>query len=509
MNEAIATDPLWKRRGSIAFRILAVNVLALLFLAGSFFYLDGFRARLIDERTANAAAEARLIALSLSEMPLQDRDRLLTVLAMHDKLRLRLVNPSGAIISDSWKTDKNGFGGPKPIENSWQRYAARELDDLIDFIVVANVPPPFPGFTTVLAGTPGGTSISLAPDRTHMVSASARVGGIAPAILITDRNVRDIRKIVRAERALLGRMISFTLVASILLSLFLARTIVNPLRKLADAAVRVRTGRDREVVVPRLPARSDEIGLLARAISDMSHALRQRIDATEAFAADVAHELKNPLASMASAVESLRIVKRPDQQAQLHDIIASDVQRLDRLISDISDISRIDASLTRMRFELVDLGALIASQVSGREARGVPNAIKIAYARPTEASAIVMGVASQLDRVISNLLDNAVSFSPPGGIVRIDATRDSDAVVIIVDDQGPGIPEGARESIFERFHTDRPEGETFGQHSGLGLSIAHTIVNGHGGRIEVAPPMQGIVGARLIVRLPSARLAQS
>ena len=509
MNEAVATDPLWKRRGSISFRILAVNLLALLFLAGSFFYLDGYRARLIDERTAYASVEARLIALALSETAPEDRDHLLTVLAMHDKLRLRLTDPAGKVVGDSWNTDKNGFGGPKPFENSWKRYAARELDDVIDFIVVANVPRPFPGFSTTLAMTPGGTSISLAPDRTHMISASARVTGPEAGVLITDRNVRDIRRIVRAERSLLGRMIGFAAAASILLSLFLARTIVDPLRNLADAAVRVRTGRDREVIVPRLPARSDEIGLLARAVSDMSHALRERIDATEAFAADVAHELKNPLASMASAVESLRIVTRPEQQAQLHDIIANDVQRLDRLISDISDISRIDARLTRMRFELVDLGARIAEQMAEVEARGVPNSVRIAYARPNEASAIVMGVASQLDRVISNLLDNAISFSPPGGIVRIAATRDGDTVVIIVDDQGPGIPEGARESIFERFHSDRPEEEAFGQHSGLGLSIARTIVNGHGGRIEVAAPMQGIIGARLIVRLPSAKLARS
>jgi two-component system, OmpR family, sensor histidine kinase ChvG len=505
MNDSAPHDAPWKRRGSLAWRILAVNILVVGLLAGSIFYLDGLRSRLIDERTTQAVNEATLMATVLADVPAPDRQRLLASLAAENRLKLRLVDPSDHILAESSSLSTPGFGSESREENSWQRKMAAGLDDGVDFVVRADSPAPFTGFSTRLAAQPGRYMIYVLPDRTHIISASAQIKGGSPAVLLADRNVRDIRRIVRAERSRLGQMVAFAALASILLSLFLARTIVQPLRNIADAAVRVRTGRDREVIVPRLPDRRDEIGLLARAVSDMSHALRQRIDATEAFAADVAHELKNPLASMASAVQSLKTVKKPALTAQLQDIIASDVRRLDRLITDISDLSRIDARLTRMRFEPVDIGRLIADLIAAREGRDPEAAVQIAYARAYEESATVMGVPGQLERVVGNLLDNAISFSPPGGIVRIAATRDGEDVVVMVDDEGPGIPEGAREAIFERFHSDRPESEAFGQHSGLGLSIARTIINGHGGSIKAAPPTEGVAGARLIVRLPAAK----
>ncbi len=505
MNESQPSDRPWQRRGSLAWRILAVNILVVGLLAGSVFYLDGLRSRLIDERTTQAVNEARLIATVLVDVAPAARPQLLIELAAENRLRLRIATSQGQTIADSWHPGAYGFSRSSRDEDSWQRQVAAALDDAVDFVVRADIPPIFNGFSTTLARSPGQSTIFVLPDRTHIISASAAVPGANNTILITDRNVRDIRRIVRAERSRLGEMVAFTAIASILLSLFLARTIVQPLRNLSDAAVRVRMGRDREVTVPRLPDRRDEIGLLARAISDMSHALRQRIDATEAFAADVAHELKNPLASMASAVQSLQQVDKPELRAQLQDIISSDVRRLDRLITDISELSRIDARLTRMRFEPVDLGRLIADLIAAREARDPDALVQIAYARAYEDSATVMGVAGQLERVIGNLLDNALSFSPDGGLVRIAATRDGSDVVVIVDDQGPGIPEGAREAIFERFHSDRPESEAFGHHSGLGLSIARTIINGHGGSIAAAPPTTGITGARLIVRLPAAK----
>lgn len=506
MIEFSEEDRPWQHRSSLAWRILAVNIVAIAMLAGSFFYLDGFRARLIDERMNQASSEAQLIARAMSETPKNARVHLIQQITNGDKLRLRLLNNKGEILADSWQGKAQNFGPQSPTEKSWQRRTAAALDDAVDFVVNADSPPPFRGFANQKPASPARGMISQLPDRTHIISAIANVGGETPAILLTDRNVRDIRRLVRAERSTLGQMVGFAAMGSILLSLFLARTIVQPLRKLAEAAVRVRIGRDREVIVPRLPQRRDEIGLLARAISDMSHALRQRIDATEAFAADVAHELKNPLASMASAVQSLRAVNKPELRAQLQDIIAQDVQRLDRLITDISDLSRTDAGLTRMRFERVDLGEIIGALISAREEREPHPSVEIAYARPYQESASVMGVALQLERVVANLLDNAVSFSPPGGIVRIAATRDSEEIVIMVDDEGPGIPEGAHEAIFERFHSDRPGEEAFGKHSGLGLSIARAIINGHGGRIEAVKPTNGISGARLIVRLPAVKL---
>ena len=309
---------------------------------------------------------------------------------------------------------------------------------------------------------------------------------------------------VRAERSILGMILGSVLIVSVLLSLFLARTIVRPLQRLALAAHRVRLGRAREVVVPRLPARRDEIGMLARAVSDMSQALRQRIDATEAFAADVAHELKNPLASLRSAVDSLDLVKDPGLRDQLVAVIRDDVRRLDRLITDISEASRLDAELSRASFEPIDLGGMLQSLVAAREARGIHGDIRVAFARPHAGSTIVLGDESRLVRVFENLIDNAISFSPPGGLVQIAATRDGEEVVCRVDDEGPGVPLKAREAIFKRFHSIRPDGEVFGRHSGLGLAIAKAIVEGHNGTIEVQDRDDADSGARFLIRLPAA-----
>jgi two-component system sensor histidine kinase ChvG len=234
----------------------------------------------------------------------------------------------------------------------------------------------------------------------------------------------------------------------------------------------------------------------------MSHTLHQRVDATEMFAADVAHELKNPLASLSSAVESLRSVTQPELRAQLQDIISDDVRRLDRLITDISELSRIDARLSRTAFERVDMNALVEGLVSSRTARGKSPDVAIDFARNGKKPLLVSGEASQLSRVIENLLDNAVSFSPPGSTVRIGLTADADSALISVDDEGPGIADSAREAIFERFHSNRPEGEAFGKHSGLGLAIARAIIDGHDGDITVAPNEAGRKGARFVIRLP-------
>jgi two-component system sensor histidine kinase ChvG len=301
------------------------------------------------------------------------------------------------------------------------------------------------------------------------------------------------------------------LIASVLLSLFLARTIVHPLRKLARAAVRVRLGRAREVVVPRLPSRRDEIGTLARALSDMTQALRERIDAGEHFAADVTHELKNPIASVRSAIEGLGRVTSDEQRAQLLAIADEDVRRLDRLVTDISDASRIDAQLSRTLFEPIDIGLMIESMLAARAARvsGDTPQPRIAFARPRKGTATVMGDGHRIERAIDNVIDNALSFSPPDALVCIAATRLGDEVHIRVDDDGPGIPPAQREAIFRRFHSERPDGEAFGRHSGLGLAIARTIVEGHGGTIAAGDREDGKRGASLLITLPAAENADA
>jgi two-component system sensor histidine kinase ChvG len=291
---------------------------------------------------------------------------------------------------------------------------------------------------------------------------------------------------------------------SVLLSLFLARTIVRPLRRIALAAHRVRLGRAREVRVPRLPSRRDEIGLLARSVADMSQSLRERIDNIEAFAADVTHELKNPLASLRSAIDGLESVKDDKLRARLTEVAREDVMRLDRLISDISEAARTDAELARARFEPVDLGPLIEQLVASWDARRDKGDARIAFARPRKASTVVLGDPSRLARAIDNLLDNAVSFSPPGGLVEIAASRVGNKVRIRIDDEGPGVPLDDRQAIFNRFHSMRPEEEQFGRHSGLGLAIAKAIVEGHDGEIDVRDRDDAPSGARFMITLPAA-----
>jgi two-component system sensor histidine kinase ChvG len=288
------------------------------------------------------------------------------------------------------------------------------------------------------------------------------------------------------------------------MSLFLARTIARPLRRLAVAAHRVRLGRSREVNVPRLPSRSDEIGLLARAVSDMSQSLRHRIDNIEAFAADVTHELKNPLASLRSAVDGLDRVEDPELREKLKRIVREDIARLDRLIGDISEAARTDAELARATFERVDLGPLMEQLVHAWESRRETGDARLAFARPRRNTAVVMGKPDRLARAINAIIDNAVSFSPPGGLVEIAVARVSDEVRIRIDDEGPGVPPDAREAIFNRFHSVRPEGENFGRHSGLGLAIAQAIVNGHDGEIDVQDRDDAPSGARFTIRLPAA-----
>ena len=504
----------WSGRVSLTRRILAVNIFALAMVAGGFFYLDSYRARLIDERLDQARREVALVAMALQGAPAAVEPELLARFGERTGTRLRLYAPDGRKIVDSWAASKPNYTLRDPEEEAWERQVARFLDRGIDFVVQAE---PLGSYRepeldraqawTVLemaraAQTPLARA-SYAPDRTPMVTAATSLGSSGESLLMTT-NARAITRIVRAERFRLGIVLASAAVLSVLLSLFLARTIVRPLRRLARAAVRVRLGRAREVVVPRLPSRRDEIGMLARALSDMSLALRARIDATEAFAADVTHELKNPLASLRSAVDTLRNVKDPALQQQLLDVVHDDVLRLDRLITDIAEASRLDAQLSRATFAPVDLGPLIQDYLNEREKRQADGGVQIAFARPRKDVAVVMGEASRLIRVVENLLDNAVSFSPPGGLVQIVATRIEDQVILRVEDQGPGVPEEAREAIFRRFHSDRPDGEAFGRHSGLGLAIAKAIVEGHDGTIGVEPREGGARGASFVVRLPAA-----
>jgi two-component system, OmpR family, sensor histidine kinase ChvG len=503
----------WSRGLSLTARILAVNLFVLALMGAGLFFLDSFRTRLISERQAFAQEQLEMLRDGMAGADSKQRQQFALRLASREGLRVRIYAADGKKTFDSFGAGNPTYQLVDPASEPLRKQLARGMDRIFDFLVgsadvgqfnepandVAKVWPELQS----LSGNKVKSQVRLAEDLTHMIIAGSRTADDRDYLLTTS-NPRDIRALVRAQRFDVGMFILLVLGISVLLSLFLARTIVRPLQHLARAAVKVRLGRAPEVHVPRLPERRDEIGMLARALSDMSIALRQRIDATESFAADVAHEIKNPLASLRSALDGIENVKQPELRKQLMDVAHADVLRMDRLISDISDASRIDAQLAKAKFEPIDLGDMIDQLLAARESRKADGDITIAFARPRRGIAQIMGEDLRLERVLTNLLDNAVSFSPPAGLVEVAATRSGDDVIIRITDQGPGIPPHEREAVFRRFHSERPSGEDFGGHSGLGLAIARTIIEGHHGSITVHDREDGERGAAFEIMLPAA-----
>jgi two-component system sensor histidine kinase ChvG len=324
-----------------------------------------------------------------------------------------------------------------------------------------------------------------------------RFRAVRGALLLSTQG-GDIDTIIASERWAIIRIFLVSATIMFLLSFFLAGTIAEPMRRLAEAAERVRRGIKSRQEIPDFTSRSDEIGHLSGALRDMTKALYNRIEAIESFAADVAHELKNPLTSLRSAVETLPIARTEESHKRLLAIIAHDVRRLDRLISDISDASRLDAELARADMEFVDLSRILDAVVSVAnqvDRDGVRISLDIAPPAQDEDGRKkpfqVIGHDSRLGQVFTNLIDNARSFSVEGGSVRVALRHGKaadkfgslqDGFEVIVDDDGPGIPADACERIFERFYTDRPN-QGFGQNSGLGLSISRQIIEAHSGRI--------------------------
>ena len=502
----------WSGRWTLAHRILALNILTVVLVALSTLYLDVFRNRLSKERTRQTRIEATTTAAALEHVPQSDWRALLSAVAGSTDTRFRLYGPDGRLLIDSWQMTGPTYQLRDPSTQKWTKDVARALDRGFNAVVGAKPlddfaeprPDRLQAWPEALRAKASGNAVTRvrnAPDLTPVISAAVPV---ANGVLLATDNDRAFTRTVRNQRGVIVAAMVAVILLSVLLSSFLARTIVRPLRRLALAAHRVRLGRSREVRVPRLPSRSDEIGLLARAVSDMSQSLRQRIDNIEAFAADVTHELKNPLASLRSAVDGLDTVEDPELRHKLMGIAREDVRRLDRLINDISEAARTDAELARARFERIDLGPLIEQLVHSWESRRETGNARIAFARPRKDSAVVMGKPDRLARAINNIIDNAVSFSPAGGLVEIAAARIGDEVRIRIDDEGPGVPPEAREAIFNRFHSVRPEGNGFGRHSGLGLAIARAIVEGHDGEIDVQDRDDAPSGARFTIRLPAA-----
>ena len=501
----------WTGRWSLTHRILAVNILTVVILALGVIYLDVFRNRLSKERINRTEREAQISAILVQNVPPDRRAGTLAQVGQSTRSRIRLYDSSGQLVADSWSATGPTYRLRNPAEERWTKDAARAADRAFNALVgaapVADFEEPrvdrLQAWPEAVAARQSGevsSEMRNAPDLTPVMSAAAPVNG--GAVLVT-ANERSVTRTVRRHRRALVAAMAISILLSVLLSLYLARTIVRPLRRIALAAHRVRLGRAREVRVPRLPSRGDEIGLLARSISDMSQSLRQRIDNIEAFAADVSHELKNPIASLRSALDGLGNVKDESLRERLIAVARDDVLRLDRLISDVSEAARTDAELARAKFEPVDLGPLIEQLVGSWESRREKGDARVAFARPRRQSTTVLGDPGRLARALDNLIDNAISFSPAGGLVEIAASRVGNQVRIRIDDEGPGVPSEAREAIFNRFHSIRPDTEDFGRHSGLGLAIAKAIVDGHDGEITVHDRDDAPTGARFVICLPA------
>ena len=500
----------WRRGlgfGSLRARIFAVNIVAVIVLAIMLLYLDTVRSRLLDERTDALSNTVVAVAGLATGQP-----KGLAHLSFGRGTRLRLYGADGAVIVDNWRnTATQRFEIDDPQRYSWRRASAKFIDRALEALVSFRALPRYaeatpdraaqwPEIATARATGRPATLLRRADDGSFIITAAATVAGGGSVHLVDSAD--DLARILRAERLTSFWLLLGVTVLTLALSIYLANTIVRPLRMLAIAAHRVRLGRSREVVVPRLPDRRDEIGALARALSDMSIALRHRIDATEAFAADVAHELKNPLASLRSAVDVLETVQQPDLRTRLMTVIRDDVARLDRLITGISEASRLDAELSRSRFEPLDAGALCTGLVAAYRTAGLPPGVTLEYLPPVVGAAPVFGDPARLAQVLRNLIDNALSFSPRPGMVLVSAETAPGWVFVRVEDQGPGVPAENRGDVFKRFYSQRPDSEDFGRHSGLGLSIAGAIVDAHGGSIRVDDCPGG--GARFTVALPAA-----
>ena len=518
-------------------RILAVNVLALALLAGGFLYLGKYQASLVGQQIESLKTQGEVFAAALGEGAVLDSPdegeillpdlarQMMRQLVQPTRARARLFDVRGDIIADS-----RVLRGPGDSVQVHELVASetvspviRAADAVYDWIFGKlprrtrypvyreNAEPRAEDYPEVMRALRGDTASAIHSDPAGsglVLSAAVpvqRYKQVLGAVMLSTAS-GEIEEDVRTVRLELLRIFGVALLVTVLLSFYLAGTIARPIRRLAAAAERAR-GRGARVEIPDFTRRGDEIGDLSGSLREMTDALWQRMSAIESFAADVAHEIKNPLSSLRSAVETAVRIEDPASQRRLMGIILDDVERLDRLITDISDASRLDAELGRLELAPIDIGAMLTALVDIHESTrtdGSPRLVLELGERSREL--VVPGIETRLSQVFRNVITNAVSFSPPGGEIRLRARREGRAVLVTVEDQGPGIPEDKLTSIFDRFYTERPQGEKFGTHSGLGLSISQQIVVAHRGSIwaENRKNAEGAVtGARFCIRLPA------
>jgi len=523
-----------RRFSTLTLRILAPNVLALGVLVGGIFYLDQYRDGLLDAKIAAMQSQAEVIAGALGESALAGPEdsrrlagevssRIIRRLVAPTRTRARLYLPSGGMLADSRELVGAGrqvqlrYLPPADPSDHVMSIFNRVYDWLLPRLPSGPDFPPYyerlgnglvdyPELTVALGGEVGG-AIRMLKDETLILTVAVPVQQLRRVVgaLLLSIDSAEIEEGVRHARLAILRASALALAVTVLMSIFLAGTIAGPVRRLAAAADRVRRWRGRRAEIPNLSHRRDEIGDLSVDLHEMMEALYGRLDAIEIFAADVAHEIKNPLTSLRSALESMERTDDPAQKKRLMAVMAHDVSRMDRLISDISNASRVDAELAREESEPVNLVTLLQTLLSMRQpALGAPGP-RFELQFDPGATIIVDGLPSRLGQVVDNMVGNALSFSPANGTIRLSLQQRGDAAELVVEDDGPGIPPGQEDAIFRRFYSHRPTGEAFGQHSGLGLSISRQIIDAHGGTITAENhfgPDGAIQGARFTVRLP-------
>ena len=516
---------------SLTRRILAVNVVALGVLVGGVLYLDQFRASLVTQRAEALLTQGEIIAGALglaassgpeaTDLDMEPARALLRRLTDPTQTRARLFNNDGRLVADTNDLRMDAQvsrvelpppdEGPGFIEFLYDLIepllpAARHLPVYHDFPL--QQARDYPEAMAALAGSTGAIE-RMTADGTPHISVAIPVTRFRKVLgaLVLSVEAHDIDQAIRAERLAILEVFGVALAVTVLMSFFLARTIAQPVHRLAEAAEQVKAGRGQRIPIPDFSRRRDEIGDLSISLHDMTDALYGRIDAIEAFAADVAHELKNPLSSIRSAVEAWARTKDPSARQRLAEIIEIDVRRLDKLISEISDASRLDAEMARDERQKIQIDLLLTGLVDTYADLDHENWPGFVLAITAEARNLaVFGSGERLGRVFRNLIDNAISFSPPGDEARVHVglSRQGETLVATVGDEGPGIPEEALGRIFDRFYTERPN-EQVGSHSGLGLAIARQIVEAHDGTIEASNrrhPDGSVAGALFTVRLP-------
>lgn len=533
----------WRPFSSLGRRIMAINLFSVVFLAGGILYLDQFRIGLIEARLQALTTNGRMIAGALGEAALREASlngqtlrlsltsrsirRVLRRLSVITNTPAKIFDREGDLIADSRFLISAGRDIvyeplPPPETISPVRVFYEKMYDFAaGLIPTTRDYPLYPRstYTTVedfeevgwaLRGDIGAV-IRQTKTGQLMLTVSVPVQGFKHILggLLLIESGEEIDEAVKSAQVTTLIVFSITVVITLLLSLYLARTIAAPLHLLVEAADKIRLGLGRRILMPDFSDRQDEIGDLSTSFGQMTAALYDRMDAVEAFAADVAHELKNPLTSLGTAVGTFERVKDDETRNKLLAVIASDVKRLDRLITDISATSRLDAELSRTEGEPVELVALIDGVANMYGDVNGDQSISVEV--ETSSSEIeIQGLPGRLGQVLRNLIDNAISFSPEKARVLIRTTEDRDSagkewVQIDVEDQGPGIPENKLSDIFNRFYTERPQSEAFGRHSGLGLSISKLIVDAHGGDIFAKNRMSSdgtIIGAKFTIRLP-------